>query len=319
MSEASLKNAITLLVFTRDNIDRIDPLVKTTSWIENRIAVDMRSEDGTAESLRRAGFEVHTIERQTFVDELRNQHLSLPKTPWTLILDSDEYLADDAEELIGKLLSSAGDSVVGFSIPRHNYFLKKKLMGSGWYPDHQLRLFRTDQILYSVGHHKPPMPKDESMTIKVCEAPSCIHIHHNNYPTIEEFLRRQLHYAMTDEYDKDPRSFDFDDYILRAIEQFNLRREETVDGDISYVTGLAMYWDQIIRGLIHWERTGYEGHLSEHIPNQVFVARAFSNISRDQIDFDRIHKEYTTSLSWRITTPLRYFYSVAISFFQLRK
>jgi hypothetical protein len=291
----------------------------------------MRSEDGTAEMLRAAGFEVHSIESVTFVDQLRNQHLSRPRTPWTMILDSDEYLADDAEAQINELIANAGHSVAGFSIPRHNYFLTKKLIGSGWYPDHQLRLFRTNQITYVPGHHKSPTLKDEAMTIEVLEAPSCIHIHHDNYSTIEEFLRSQLNYALTDEYDEVPESFDFDDYMLRAVNQFNLRYEGKVDGELSYVTGLVMYWDQILRGLLHWERTGYQGNLAEHIPNQVYVARDFVgmdySIARRRHELftpkrsglEEIHEQYRNSLSWRITAPLRLAYNLANSLFRSRK
>lgn len=331
MSEDFLKKAITLLVFTKDNKERIDPLVNTTSWIENRIVVDMRSEDGTAEKLQEAGFEVFSIEREPFVDELRNRHLSLPKTPWTLVLDSDEYLSDDAQEQLVELLTNAGESVGGFSIPRHNYFLDKKLIGSGWYPDHQLRLFRTDQIVYAAGHHNSPKLRDASMTIEVLEVPSSIHIHHNNYPTIEEFLRRQLHYALTDEYDGEPGSFDYDDYMLRAINQFNLRYDRKIDGELSYVTGLVMYWDQILRGLIHWEKTGYKGKLTEHIPNQAFLAREFLGLengisSRSHELFkmelhssEDIHAQYRNSLSWKITAPLRAAYTLTTAFLRIRK
>lgn len=319
MTENISQKALTLLVFTKDNIERLDPLIVTTAWIENRIAVDMCSKDGTAEKLQEAGFVVHSIERETFVDELRNRYLSLAKTPWTLILDSDEYLAHDANEQIQELLEKAGDDLAGFSIPRHNYFLNKKLTGSGWYPDHQLRLFRTNQIVYSAGHHKPPRPKDESLTIEVCKTPSCLHIHHNNYSNVEEFLRRQLHYALTDVYSKDAQSFDFDDYMLRAIDQFNLRYEGKTDGDISYVTGLVMYWDQIVRGLIHWEKTGYRGHLSEHIPNQVFLARDFGIANQEKLDLERIHRAYRTSLSWRITAPLRALRTILTFAFRIRK
>lgn len=331
MSKNNYKQQLTLLVFTKDSIERVGPLIQTTGWIEHRIAIDMRSEDGTAEKLQEAGFEVYSIEREPFVDELRNRHLSLPKTPWTLILDSDEYLSEDAQEQLVELLANAGDRVAGFRIPRHNYFLDKKLMGSGWYPDHQLRLFRTNDIVYAAGHHKSPMLKDLAMTIEDLRAPSCIHIHHNNYPTIEEFLRRQLHYALTDEYDVVPGSFDFDDYMLRAVNQFNLRYESRMDGELSYVTGLVMYWDQILRGLIHWERTGYKGNLVEHIPNQAYVAGDFAGMdyaiarrrhelfTPERYGLEEIHAQYRNSLSWKITAPLRAAYNLTNSLFRVRK
>jgi hypothetical protein len=310
---------LTLLIFTRNNLDRLEPLINSTLWIQDRIAVDMQSTDGTAEKLQDAGFGIHAIQPEVFVDELRNRYLSLPKTPWTLILDSDEFLSEDSEEQIYELIASAEESDVGFSIPRHNYFCGKKLMGSGWYPDHQLRLFRTNQIVYSPGHHVPPKPKEKISNIRVLEAPSCLHIHHANYATIEEFLSRQLHYAKTDVYNSEPKSFNFDDYMLKAINQFNKRSQTRDDGQISYVTGLVMYWDEIVRGLIHWERTGYQGHLSEHIPNQVFLRHEISRQHNDLSDLENVHNEYRNSRSWQITAPLRALNSLVKAVMQIRQ
>ncbi len=319
LTEITAAKNVTLLVFTQNNLDRLDPLIESTGWITNRIAIDMASTDGTAERLKAALFDVRTIKPELFVDELRNQYLSLPTTPWTLVLDSDEFLSDDAEEQLSELIKFAEQDVVGFRIPRHNYFCGKKLMGSGFYPDHQVRLFRTNQIVYSPGHHNPPTPKDKSAVINVLEAPSCFHIHHNNYPTVEEFLRRQLHYAVTDVYDTESRSFDFDDYQLKAINQFIKRYGDREDGSFSYVAALVMYWDEIVRGLIHWERTGYQGHLSEHIPNQVFVTQEFYGLTGDQRHVDAIHHDYLNSRSWRITAPLRRINSLKTSLFRNRK
>lgn len=318
LTEISAAKNITLLVFTHNNLDRLDPLIESTGWIINRIAIDMTSADGTAERLKAALFDVRTIEPELFVDELRNQYLSLPTTPWTLVLDSDEFLSDDAEEQISELIKFAEQGVVGFRIPRHNYFCGKKLMGSGFYPDHQFRLFRTNQIVYSRGHHNPPEPKDKLAVINVLEAPSCFHIHHNNYPTVEEFLRRQLHYAVTDVYDTESRSFDFDDYQLKAINQFIHRYGNREDGSFSYVAALVMYWDEIVRGLIHWERTGYQGHLSEHVPNQVFVTQESYGLIGDRRLADSIHHDYTNSRSWRITAPLRRINSLKTTLFRNR-
>lgn len=319
LSKVPVTGNVTLLVFTRNNIDRLEPLIQSTSWIENRIAVDMESQDGTAEKLHNAKFEIRSIKPEVFVDQLRNQYLSIPATPWTLVLDSDEFLSDDAEAQIQELIELAQENVFGFAIPRHNYFCGKKLKGSGFYPDHQIRLFRTDQVIYSAGHHKPPKLKDKSAKIHVLEAPSCLHIHHNHYPTVEEFLRRQLHYAMTDDYNPESNSFDFDDYMLRAIDQFIRRYGDKEDGSISYVAALVMYWDEIVRGLIHWERTGYKGHLSEHIPNQVFFSPEFSYRGTDQASVDAVHQQYLMSRSWRLTAPLRSLNSMRKAILQSRR
>jgi hypothetical protein len=313
---------LTLLVHTHESIGRIQPLIETTSWIPKRIAVDMKSKDGTAEKLADAGFEVITIEPEIFFDELRNDYLSLPKTPWTLVLDSDEYLVDDASEQINQLIDTADPGVVGFRIPRHNYILGRKFTGSGWYPDHQLRLFKSNEVYYQPGHHLPPLPKTPSAKVVVLETPSCLHIHHNNYLNISEMLSRQLHYATTDIYDSSPDSFDFDDYILAAIREFNKRNDHRDDGQLSYVTGMIMYWSEINRGLIHWEKTGYQGRLTNHLPNQVFLSNEFEALrreidrlnNRDRVDLSRVHEEYRASSSWKITAPFRRLSEMLISF-----
>jgi len=309
----TLTDKLTLLVHTHESIGRIQPLLETTSWISNRIAIDMESKDGTAGKLAESGFEVIPIEPELFFDELRNSFLSVPKTPWTLVLDSDEYLADDASEQIHQLIETANEDVVGFAIPRHNYILGKKFTGSGWYPDHQLRLFKSNEVYFRPGHHLPPLPKNPSSSVVVLETPSCLHIHHNNYLTISEMLSRQLHYATTDIYDSSPDSFDFDDYILSAIREFSKRNDLREDGQLSYVTGMIMYWNQINRGLIHWEKTGYQGRLTNHLPNQVFLSNEFEALrreierlnNRDRIDLARVHNEYQASSSWKITAPFR--------------
>jgi hypothetical protein len=136
---------------------------------------------------------------------------------------------------------------------------------------------------------------------------------------VEEFLRRQLHYAVTDVYDTESASFDFDDYQLKAINQFIQRYGDRKDGSFSYVAALVMYWDEIVRGLIHWERTGYQGHLSEHVPNQVFVTQEFYGLTGDQRHIAAVHREYRNSRSWRITAPLRRINSIKTSLFRNRK
>jgi hypothetical protein len=304
---------VTLLIHTHESIGRIQPLLETTSWIPKRIAIDMKSKDGTAEKLIDAGFEVISIEPEVFFDELRNSFLSLPKTPWTLVLDSDEYLADDASEQLNHLIDTANQGVVGFAIPRHNYILGRKFTGSGWYPDHQLRLFKSNEVYFQPGHHLPPLPRNPSAGVIVLETPSCLHIHHNNYSTISEMLSKQLHYATTDIYTSNPDSFDFDDYILSAIREFSKRNDLKDDGQLSYVTGMIMYWNEINRGLIHWEKTGYQGRLTTHLPNQVFLSNEFEALrreidrlnNRDRVDLARVHEEYRESSSWKMTAPFR--------------
>ena len=83
--------------------------------------------------------------------------------------------------------------------------------------------------------------------------PDCLHLHHGNYADLREFVLRQAQYAARDVYPADPAAFDFSDYVARAYQALATRRDVEVDGDLSHALALLLAWDQIVRGLLHWD------------------------------------------------------------------
>jgi len=287
---------ISVITHTRNNARHLQKLDDSTRWIKCRIAVDMQSNDGTVQLLQESGWEIIEIPPQIWRDDIRNDFLSIPKTEWTLALDSDEYLADDAEANIKEILAQANQEVIGFQIPRFNRFIGRSLEGSGWYPDYQLRLFRTNTVQYFKRYHRHPISKVEGGKIIRLNSTNQLHIHHDNYPSLEEFMDRQHTYKINDYYSKDPLEFDFDRYQIDAIRAFNDRYQTGKERDLAYALALVMYWDQLMRGLIHWEQTGYQGELSHHIPNQVFFETQSQQEKTSRIGFHRLLKKIPKKL-----------------------
>jgi len=305
-------SAISLIVHTRNSAHVLPELLRTTAWCDERIVVDMTSTDGTADLARAAGCRVVTIGPEPFTDALRNRFLGEAAHPWTLVLDSDEYLAADAEEGLRAAVAAAAADVDGVWIPRFNSIAGRVLRGSGWYPDHQLRLFRTGSIRYEVAHHRVPQLVDPTRRTVRLEPPGCVHIHHENYASFVEFVERQLTYARSDVYDDDPDRFDFTMYLARAAQEFDDRLDSDADADHAYALALLMYWNQIVRGIVHWERLGYLPPLPTEPPlplREVFVtpvddaevAALRARIAELEAAVTAVH----ASRSMRVTRPLR--------------
>ncbi len=104
--------------------------------------VDAGSRDHTRAIAESLGAAVHEHPWSGYADQKNWALEHLPvATPWVLFLDADEYLSPELREEIRRAVRSA--SCDGFYMPRQNIFLGRVLRHAWWYPDYQLRLFRT--------------------------------------------------------------------------------------------------------------------------------------------------------------------------------
>ena len=244
---------ISLLVFTRNSAATLPLLLQTTRWAAERVVVDMQSTDGTVELCQTAGCRVISIAPTFAVDAIRNDYLGELASEWTLVLDSDEHLSADAPEALVELVEKHGDAFDAFAMPRYNSIAGQVVQGGQFYPDQQIRLFRKGFVRWRDGHHHPPEVIGGRLMLLT---PPCMHIHHLNYPDLQSFIERQLRYALTDTYNPDPASFDFSNYVGQAYAAFAERHDTGRDGELSTALATVLAWDRIMRGLIHWERTG---------------------------------------------------------------
>lgn len=311
-------NAISLIVHTRNSAHVLPTLLRTTAWCDERIVVDMASTDGTVDLARSAGCRIVMIEPEPFRDGIRNRFLGEVTHPWTLVLDSDEYLAADAEEGLRAVVAASAVDVDGVYIPRFNSIAGRTLRGSGWYPDLQLRLFRSGSVRYADAHHHVPRLVDPTRRTVRLELPGCVHIHHENYASFVDLIERQICYAVTDVYDLVPERFDFTVYLARAAREFDNRLDSDLDGDHAYALALLMYWNQIVRGLLHWERLGYQPPLPTEPPlpmREVFVTPVddadVATLRFRISELEGVVVALHASRSMRVTRPLRFVGDIA--------
>jgi len=253
---------ISAVVHTLTAAETLERLLASIRWVNELIVVDMRSDDETRAIAERFGARIFTIEPHPRVDAIRNAYLEKAAGPWILVMDADEYLSDDGEEQIRSLLAEHGEQYDAFSIPRYNQIGSHIMRGSDWWPDPQIRLFRKGCVHWPDATHVPPAVTTGAERLLMLDAP-CLHIHHTNYKSLAEFMTRQMRYAINDVYSDDAKAFHFSDYVAAAYRVYACRHDTESDGALSHALATVLAWDQIVRGLIHWEKLGCPGNLEE--------------------------------------------------------
>lgn len=245
---------VSAIVHTRDSEETIERCLRSLAFADEVVVVDMASIDRTVAIARPLATEVHAAPVTPRVDAIRNRWIERLCHEWVLVVDSDEWLAEDAAAEVQRLIAEHGDRYDAFSLPRFDEICGQVLRSSGWYPDHQIRLFRKGTVHWRDATHELPEVRTGRGRLLELTPPDCVHLHHRNYRDLRHFIEKQVAYALRDlPPGGDPRDFDFGDYVARAYEALALRADVERDGDLSQALALLLAWDQLIRGLLHWE------------------------------------------------------------------
>lgn len=139
---------ITGLVICKNEENNIEDCIKSLIWCDEIILIDSFSEDNTLKIAKNYAVNIYQNEWKGF-SEQRKFALTKVKTEWIISLDADERCSEALKNEIQNIVSASKISESGFLIPRENYFLGKWIKHCGWYPDHQMRLFKSKEAFVS--------------------------------------------------------------------------------------------------------------------------------------------------------------------------
>lgn len=117
------------------------------------IIVDGGSKDKTVEIAKSYGPKVKVYKVDNPANFLTNKQRAIEyaKGEWILQLDADEAVSPNLKREIESILKEGPISpLVGFNIPRKNFFLTRFLMKGGVYPDYVLRLYKKDKARFDL-------------------------------------------------------------------------------------------------------------------------------------------------------------------------
>src|SRR5205823_7506770 len=101
----------------------------------------------------------------------------------------DERVTDGLREEVIRSIDAAPDDLVGFDIPRRNFFYGRWIQGGGLYPDRQLRLFRRQAGRYD------GVLLHERLEIRGRIGRLTAPLDHYSMPSIKDHVRKMMRYT----------------------------------------------------------------------------------------------------------------------------
>jgi glycosyltransferase involved in cell wall biosynthesis len=126
-------------------------LASVAGWAGEVVVVDSESTDGAQEIIRRYTDRLYQL-ATTDMAEKYTYGQSLCASPWVLFIDADEWLTPEIKGEIAEVLGGAA-GYDGFMVGRKNFYLGRVIAHGGWYPDHEIRLYRKEKGRWAGGIH----------------------------------------------------------------------------------------------------------------------------------------------------------------------
>lgn len=234
-----------------------DALESVKNIADEIIVIDNSSTDKTASLAKKYTKKVFTQKNNPQdIDRQKNFGFEKATKQWTLSLDADERISPELVEEIGQVLSH-DDNINAYWIPRRNIIFGKWIEYTGWYPDHQLRLFKTGKGKFVKQH------VHEDVEVEGQKAYLHTDIIHLNFDSIKQFVSRNLLVYAKNEADKklqDGYNFSYRDAIWFPIDEFLSRyfaREGYKDGLHGLMLSLLMAAYHLVMFAYIWEERGF--------------------------------------------------------------
>ncbi len=240
---------ISLVVNTLNEEMYLDDCLKSCSWVDEIIVVDMHSTDTTREIALAAGAKVILTEPCGYVEPARNFALSQANCDWIILLDADERIVGSRDDIIA-LIEAAGDGVAAIQIKRVNHLGRWTIIDSGWGDDYQVRILKNKHVIWRDRIHSRP---ELLGTLFTATSAAGVYINHFNFPDLAGFSKKLIHYAS-----KEPSSTENEwPVIIEELNnEFRLRYTPEADGALSFVLALQLVLYKLMVHAYSWERTG---------------------------------------------------------------
>ena len=179
---------VAAVVITKNEAHNIGACLESLRWAHDVIVVDACSTDRTVDIARSYTPRVF-IRPWPGYGPQKNYGIDQATTDWVLIVDADERVTDGLRAEMSRVIGTVSEDIVGFEIPRRNFFYGRWIQGGGLYPDYQLRLFRRQAGRYDdvlLHEHLRVEGRIDRLT-----AP----LDHYSMPTIKDHVRKMMGYT----------------------------------------------------------------------------------------------------------------------------
>ncbi|MFN2482098.1 MAG: glycosyltransferase family 2 protein [Pyrinomonadaceae bacterium] len=133
---------ISATIITFNEAENIREACESVAWVDEIVVVDSQSTDATREIAAECGARVVAKPWMGFAAQ-KQFAADLAAHEWVFSLDADERVSAELRASVEDLLYTSDAQLAdGYRVARRSFYMGRWIRGGGWYPDHQLRLFR---------------------------------------------------------------------------------------------------------------------------------------------------------------------------------
>lgn len=249
---------ISAIVNTRNEDKTLAECLKSLSFADEIIVVDMESTDNSRDIAYKFTHNVYLHKPMEYVEPARNFALAKATGDWLLIVDPDESIP---KSLAAKLVEIADGNQADFvRIPRQNMIFGEWIKHSRWWPDYNIRFFKKGHVEWQNAIHSIPITFGNGLTLEATQGNS---IYHRHYSSIDQYIKRSMRYsqAQAKELEAEGYKFNFTDALTKPFGEFLSRffaGEGYKDGFHGLMLALLQSFSVLLVYLKIWETQGFK-------------------------------------------------------------
>lgn len=228
---------ISVVINTLNEEERIEQAIKSVAWADEIILCDMHSEDKTVEKAKKIGVKVIFHKKEEIVERARNFAISKASGDWILVLDPDEEVSLSLADRLRDI--AQGTRQIDYvRLPRKNLIFGHFMKNSGWWPDYNVRFFKTGSVKWTDEIHRPPQVLGAGLDLPAKEEYAILH---HSYKTVSQFISRMDRYTavQAEELKRKGYEFRWQDLFEKPLNEF-LSRFFAMDGYKDGLHGLVL-------------------------------------------------------------------------------
>jgi glycosyltransferase involved in cell wall biosynthesis len=143
---------ITATIITYNEAENIRAACESVEWADEVLVVDSESTDATRDIARECGARVILRPWPGFAAQ-KQFAAEAAAHDWIFSLDADERVSTELRRSLEDVLYTNEMQLAdGYRIARRSFYMGRWIRGGGWYPDHQLRLYRRTRGRWEGAH-----------------------------------------------------------------------------------------------------------------------------------------------------------------------